>query len=72
MLDGSPHVLDQNISPLHELHEGRIAFRRLQVQTHGAFVAMEVLEVRTIALTGYVFGSCVRRLNLDHVRAPVG
>ena len=33
---------------------------------------MEVLEVETVAAAGHVFALLFRRLDADHVRAPVG
>ena len=54
--------------------EHRDAFRRLQVQRHRALVAVQVLEVRTLARTPepLAFAHVIRHLDLDAVRAPVG
>jgi len=43
--------------------------RMFQVKSDAAFVAMQVLKVGTIARTN--FGRFLRRLDLDHFRAPV-
>ena len=71
--DAGPHVLDDHVGLFGQPHQDLAALVGLQVQRDGALVAMQVLEVRTIALAHQFVGLGVarRRLDPDHVGAPV-
>ncbi len=72
--DAGPHVLDNDVGRFRQSHQDFAAFVGLQVQRDGALVAMQVLEIRTVA-AAHQFADLVvsrRRLDPDHVGAPVG
>ena len=72
--DAGPHVLDDDVGLFGEPHEDLAALVGLQVQRDGALVAMQVLEVRAVAAADHFagFAGFRRRLDADHVGAPVG
>ena len=72
MLHLGAHVLDDDVGGLHQAHERGVAFRRLQVQRHRPLVAVQVLEVEAMAVAGDLLAVGRRRLDLDHIGAPVG
>jgi hypothetical protein len=73
LLHVRPEVLDHHVGLLDHALEGREPLRRLQVQRDGALVAMEVLEVRTLARAARRLARRERGrlLDLDHIGAPV-
>jgi hypothetical protein len=72
--DAGPHVFDHYVGLFREPHQDLAAFVGFQVQRDGALVAMQVLEVRTVAPADQLAGLGVfrRRLDPDHVGAPIG
>ena len=46
------HVLDDHVGALYQPHERCAALGRLQVEPHHALVAVQVLEIRPVALAG--------------------
>ena len=71
LLHGGAHVFDDDVGGLHQAHERRVAFGRLQIQPDRALVAMQVLKVEAVPHAGGVLTGG-RRLDADDVRAPVG
>ncbi len=66
-------VLDDDIGGLHELHEDRDAPLVLQVEGDRALVAVQVLEVRTVARAAHRLAlDARRRFDLDDVRPEIG
>ena len=67
-------VLDDDIGVLRHRQEYLAALVGLEVQRHRPLVAMEVLEVEAMALAGHHRSRILsgRRLDLDHIGAPVG
>ena len=67
-------VLDDHVGLLRELHEDRVAFLALEVERDRLLVAVQVLEVEAVAAAAHGVGAAGfgRRLDLDHLRAPVG
>ena len=65
-------VLDDDIGTLGEFHEDRVAFLALQVQRHRPLVAVQVLEIGSIAAAAGGVHQLARRLDLDDLRAPIG
>src|SRR5437660_242379 len=52
-------------------HEGRVPGRVLQVQAYRAFVAVEVLEIETVTISGDVLAFGRRRFDANDIGAPV-
>ena len=67
-----PIVLDHDIRLAHQLAEDLDPFRRFQIQRQTALVAVQVLEIGTVARTAEPFARTGRRLDLDHLGAPIG
>ena len=66
------HVLQDYVCLGRESHESLMPLLGFQVQRDGALVAMQVLEVEAVAAAGDVLRLLDRRLDPDHVGAPVG
>jgi hypothetical protein len=73
-LDVRPEVFSDHIRAPDELFENFQSIRVFQVQREAALVAMQILEVGAGALAAPAVGHVQprRRLDLDHIRAPVG
>ena len=65
------HVFHQHIGFFDELHKDFVAFLALEIQLDRAFIAMQVLEIRTVAAAHHILAAGRRRLNTDDVRAPI-
>src|SRR5258708_6463867 len=74
MLDVRPVVLDHDIGGFGKAMENRLALRLLQVECDAALVAVQVLEVETMARAAEIlrFVGIRRRLDLDDVGTPIG
>ena len=72
LLHVGAEILHHHVGLLHHAFEGGDPFGRFQVQRHAALVAMQVLEVRTLAGPTHLFFEAGRRLDLDDIGAPVG
>jgi hypothetical protein len=64
-------ILDHNVGLLDKAAQYFQPFRRLQIECQAAFVAVQVLKIRAVPLAAQT-GIALRRLDLDHVGAPVG
>ena len=71
MLHIRPHVLDDHVRRRDQLHERRVTLGRLQVELNHALVAMQVLEIRPIAVAADFLAARIRWLDPDHVGAPI-
>jgi hypothetical protein len=49
-----------------------MAFGGLQVELHHAFVAVQVLEIRPVAVAAEFFSAGIGRFDADDVGAPIG
>ena len=67
-----PVILDHDIRVAHQLAEDLDPLGRFQVQRQAALVAVQVLKIRTVARTAEPFAGAGRRLDLDHLGAPIG
>src|SRR4029077_6689606 len=66
-------ILDDDVGLLRQLKEDRLPFLGLQVERQAALVAMQVLEIEALApRAGNIASRSRRRLDLDHVGAPIG
>jgi hypothetical protein len=65
-------VLDDDIGALGKLHKDRVPLLALEVQCHRPFVAMQVLEIGPVTAAAGRIHQLSRRLDLDHLRAPIG
>ena len=63
-------VLDHDIHRLDQPVEDRAAVRFLEVERQAALVAMQVLEIRAVAVARHVV-ALARHLDLDDVGAPI-
>jgi hypothetical protein len=72
-LDVGTEILDHNVGLLSEPLEYLEAFRVLQVERHRAFIAVQVLEIRSLARAARLLAGSVlqQRVDLDDVGAPV-
>ena len=71
VLHADPHVLDEHVRLLGEAEEDALAFLGLEVEHHRPLVAVQVLVVEAVAIAD-VAGAVARRLDADHLGAPVG
>ena len=68
-----PIVLNHHVGLLHHPLEGRDTCRRLEIDRDAALVAVEIGKIRPVARPAHVGRlDVLGRLDLDHVRAPVG
>ena len=65
-------ILDDDVGALRHPLEHPDALFRLEVERHAPLVAVQVLEVRRVAGREILVPAQPRRLDLDHVGAPVG
>ena len=72
ILDRSAHVFDDDIRALDQTPEHRVPLLGLEVELHRALVAVEVLKIGAVAPADHVFAHRLRRLDADHVGAPIG
>jgi hypothetical protein len=66
-----PHVLQDHVRGFRQPHERRMTLWRLQIQRDRPFVAVQVLKVEALAAARDIFALAGRRLDADHIRAPV-
>ena len=67
-----PVVLDDDIRVPHQLAEDLDPLGCLEIQRQAALVAVQVLKIGTVTRTAETFAGPGRRLDLDHLGAPIG
>ena len=72
VLDVGAVVLDDNVGALGKLEEDRKPLLALQVQRHRPLVAVQVLEIEAVAPAAGGVDLLTRRLDFDHLGAPIG
>ena len=66
-------ILDDHIGLLGQLEKDRLALLGLQVEGQAALVAVQILKVKALASrAGDIAPRFARRLDLDHIGAPIG
>ena len=65
-------ILDDHIGALGELHKDRVALIAFEVQRNRPLVAMQVLEIGTVAAAAGRVDQLAGGLDLDHLRTPIG
>ena len=65
-------ILDDHIGALGELHKDRVALIAFEVQRNSPLVAMQVLEIGTVAAAAGRVDQLAGGLDLDHLRTPIG
>ena len=67
-------ILHHDVGFLDHAQEDGAAFRRFEVESHAALVAVQILEIRPLARTARPFAlfQARRRLDLDDIGAPIG
>ena len=71
MLHLRAHVLDHHVRALHEPLEHLVAGLRLQVELNRPLVPVQILEIRAVPSAHDVLAGRDRRLDANHVGAPV-
>ena len=64
-------IFDHHIRGLDQPVEDRAAVRLLEVERQAALVAVQILEIRAVAVARHIV-ALARHLDLDDVSAPVG
>src|SRR4051794_16451694 len=72
VFDGRFEILDDDIGLFDELEEDFLPLRALQIERQRPLVAVQILEIGTVAAAAGRIGMLAGRLDLDDIGAPIG